>query len=60
MVGLAGHRTDGQVAQRHIQMEMLRMCVCVWFFFGYASLGVSRKVKVRDINLGALQLTDHN
>lgn len=34
--------------------------MCVVFFFGYASLGVSRKVKARDINLGALQLTDHN
>lgn len=53
--------------QHHIQSKMLRKFFgfdCLFVFavlvFGYGSLGVRGKVKIRDRNLGALQLIDGN
>lgn len=48
--------------QHYTPMEMLRRIFwfCFVFLFDYASLGVRGEVKIRDINLGALQLIDGN
>lgn len=49
-------------SQHYTPMEMLRMIFwfCFVSLFDYASLGVRGEVKIRDINLGALQLIDGN
>ena len=42
-------------------LRRFAFCFCgvfVCLFFGYASLRVRGEVKIRDINLGALQLID--